>query len=128
MTGRQGKFTKCGGLWGLIGRRATGPAAVVIGALLFASPAAPHEEEEKPVVTVPVKIRTATTDAAAMQTLSSRLSAHGFHLRRTLPPLGLMTGDVEPEQIPILQQFEGVESVEPEGGVQLPNFDEDTPQ
>ncbi|MBX2854138.1 MAG: hypothetical protein KTR21_04070 [Rhodobacteraceae bacterium] len=128
MKRQQGKVEERGGLWGLVKGGAVGLVVTVLGALLSVSVAQSHEEEEKPVATVPVKIRTATTDAAAMQSLSSRLTAHGFHLRRSLPPLGLMTGDVEPAQIPILQQLEGVEAVEPEEGVQLPTFDKDTPQ
>ena len=121
------RFAGRGRFRGLRRGGAIGAVAALAGALIGVLAAVP-QEEEKPVATVPVKIRTGVTDPAALQSLSSRLTQHGFHLRHTLPPLGVMTGDVEPSQIPILQQLEGVEAVEPEGGVQLPDLDEDTPQ
>lgn len=76
----------------------------------------------------PVKVRLATTDAATMDALCDRLARNGLRIRRKLPALGLVTGDVEEARIADMRAVEGVEAVEPESGVQLPPFDPDAPQ
>ena len=80
------------------------------------------------MATLAVKVRVATFDATEMARLASELERHGLQVRRRLPPLGLITGDIDPSRLKELRGVDGVEAVELEGNVQLPPFDPDAPQ
>ncbi len=77
---------------------------------------------------IPVKVRATAADADGIARLANELAAHGFRVRRQLPELQLITGDLDSERVQEVLGLDGVEAVEPEPGYQLPSFDPDTPQ
>lgn len=77
---------------------------------------------------IAVKVRVAVTDEVAMREVATALEQAGLRLRQQIPLLGVVTGDVEASRLDALAALDGVISAEPEGGVQLPPLDKDTPQ
>lgn len=67
---------------------------------------------------IAVKIRVA--DPAAMEQMQPQLRAHGLSIRQLLPPLGLITGDIEETQLDSIRDVDGVSAVELEGRAGVP--------
>lgn len=77
---------------------------------------------------IPVKVRAASSDADVIARLAESLGARGLRVRRLMPELNLITGDLDEARVEEVRSADGVEAVEPEPGYQLPPRDPKTPQ
>jgi hypothetical protein len=68
---------------------------------------------------IQVSVSVDDTHIAQIEQVSKQLQSSGLVVEQTLPSIGIISGLIEPDQLPHLSQIEGVQSVEPEQTYQL---------
>lgn len=75
-----------------------------------------------------LKVRIRDSEIGRTEQIGKQAENAGLKVRTIIPELGLIYGEGKEELIRQLPQLQGVEIVEPEGGVQLPPLTEKVPQ